>query len=241
MFVNKLDQPDTDRETILEKLKADLSEYCIDFTDQETEEFFENIAVSDEGALNEFLTTDRICDETIQKLIRERKIFPCFFGSALKLTGVEELLNGLLRYTGGTVYPAGFGARIFKITRDAQGNRLTHMKITGGSLKARDELSGMGEASFQSGGQIRRREPWTEKINQIRLYSGEKFETHAEVTAGEICAVTGLTKTRAGEGLGFERGTVRPELSPILSYSVLLPDGMDAVEGGEAVFWGDSK
>ena len=228
VFVNKMDQPDTDRETILEKLKADLSEYCIDFTNQETEEFFENIAVSDEGALNEFLTTDRICDETIQKLIRERKIFPCFFGSALKLTGVEELLNGLLRYTGGTVYPAGFGARIFKITRDAQGNRLTHMKITGGSLKARDELSGMGEASFQSGGQIRRREPWTEKINQIRLYSGEKFETHAEVTAGEICAVTGLTKTRAGEGLGFERGTVRPELSPILSYSVLLPDGMDA-------------
>ncbi len=228
VFVNKMDQPDTDRETILEKLKADLSEYCIDFTDQETEEFFENIAVSDEGALNEFLTTDRICDETIQKLIRERKIFPCFFGSALKLTGVEELLNGLLRYTGGTVYPTGFGARIFKITRDAQGNRLTHMKITGGSLKARDELSGMGEASFQSGGQIRRREPWTEKINQIRLYSGEKFETHAEVTAGEICAVTGLTKTRAGEGLGFERGTVRPELSPILSYSVLLPDGMDA-------------
>ncbi len=228
VFVNKMDQPDTDRETILEKLKADLSEYCIDFTDQETEEFFENIAVSDEGALNEFLTTDRICDETIQKLIRERKIFPCFFGSALKLTGVEELLNGLLRYTGGTVYPAGFGARIYKITRDAQGNRLTHMKITGGSLKARDELSGMGEASFQSGGQIRRREPWTEKINQIRLYSGEKFETHAEVTAGEICAVTGLTKTRAGEGLGFERGTVRPELSPILSYSVLLPEGMDA-------------
>lgn len=228
VFVNKMDQPDTDRETILEKLKADLSEYCIDFTDQETEEFFENIAVSDEGALNEFLTTDRICDETIQKLIRERKIFPCFFGSALKLTGVEELLNGLLRYTGGMVYPTGFGARIFKITRDAQGNRLTHMKITGGSLKARDELSGMGEASFQSGGQIRRREPWTEKINQIRLYSGEKFETHAEVTAGEICAVTGLTKTRAGEGLGFERGTVRPELSPILSYSVLLPDGMDA-------------
>lgn len=228
VFVNKMDQPDTDRETILEKLKADLSEYCIDFTDQETEEFFENIAVSDEGALNEFLTTDRICDETIQKLIRERKIFPCFFGSALKLTGVEELLNGLLRYTGGTVYPTGFGARIFKITRDAQGNRLTHMKITGGSLKARDELSGTGEASFQSGGQIRRREPWTEKINQIRLYSGEKFETHAEVTAGEICAVTGLTKTRAGEGLGFERGTVRPELSPILSYSVLLPDGMDA-------------
>ncbi len=228
VFVNKMDQPDTDRETILEKLKADLSEYCIDFTDQETEEFFENIAVSDEGALNEFLTTDRICDETIQKLIRERKLFPCFFGSALKLTGVEELLNGLLRYTGGTVYPTGFGARIFKITRDAQGNRLTHMKITGGSLKARDELSGMGEASFQSGGQIRRRELWTEKINQIRLYSGEKFETHAEVTAGEICAVTGLTKTRAGEGLGFERGTVRPELSPILSYSVLLPDGMDA-------------
>ncbi len=228
VFVNKMDQPDTDRETILEKLKADLSEYCIDFTNQETEEFFENIAVSDEGALNEFLTTDRICDETIQKLIRERKIFPCFFGSALKLTGVEELLNGLLRYTGGTVYPTGFGARIYKITRDAQGNRLTHMKITGGSLKARDELSGMGEASFQSGGQIRRREPWTEKINQIRLYSGEKFETHAEVTAGEICAVTGLTKTRAGEGLGFERGTVRPELSPILSYSVLLPDGMDA-------------
>ncbi len=228
VFVNKMDQPDTDRETILEKLKADLSEFCMDFTCQETEEFFENIAVSDEGALNEFLTTDRVCDETIQKLIRERKIFPCFFGSALKLTGVEELLNGLLRYTGGTVYPAGFGARIYKITRDAQGNRLTHMKITGGSLKARDELSGTGEASFQGGGQIRTREPWTEKINQIRLYSGEKFETPAEVTAGEICAVTGLTKTRAGEGLGFERGTVHPELSPILSYSVLLPEGMDA-------------
>lgn len=228
LFINKMDQPDTDREAIFQKLNKDLSEACVDFTCQDSEAFYETIAVSDEAVLNEFLTTDRVCDSTIQKLIRERKIFPCFFGSALKFTGVKELLEGLARFAPETVYPEGFGARVFKITRDAQGNRLTHMKITGGCLKSRDMLSGTVGASFSAGGKLREKEEWTEKINQIRLYSGEKYETPTEVSAGEICAVTGLSRTRAGEGLGFETGTVYPELSPILSYSVLLPEGMDA-------------
>ncbi|MCM1135827.1 MAG: TetM/TetW/TetO/TetS family tetracycline resistance ribosomal protection protein, partial [Clostridium sp.] len=210
LFVNKMDQPGTDKEKILSGLKGQLSEFCVDFSKQEGEEFHENLAVSDEAALNEFLEAGTVGDKTIQKLIRERKIFPCFFGSALKLQGVEELLSGLERYTGEKEYPKEFGARVFKITRDAQGNRLTHMKITGGQLQARDILLG------------------TEKINQIRIYSGEKFETPAFAGAGEICAVTGPTKTFAGEGLGFEKRTVFPELVPTLCYRLVLPEGCDA-------------
>lgn len=209
LFINKMDQPGSEREEILNGLKTQLSESCVDFSDQTVEEFFENIAVSDEEVLNEFLETGKVTDDHIRKLIRERKVFPCFFGSALKLSGVEELLQGLDIYTMEKEYPDEFGARVFKITRDMQGNRLTHMKITGGYLKAK---TAFGE----------------EKINQIRIYSGDKFETPGEVKAGEICAVTGLTGTWAGEGIGYEKETIHPELSPVLCYSILLPEGCDA-------------
>lgn len=209
LFINKMDQPDTDKEEILNELKGKLSENCVDFSNQAGEEFFESIAVSGEEALNEFLETGKVTNDHIRKLIGEREIFPCFFGSALKLLRVEELLQGLDAYTVEKIYPDEFGARVFKITHDIHGNRLTHMKITGGCLKAK---TAFGE----------------EKINQIRVYSGDKFETPGEVKAGEICAVTGLTGTWAGEGLGYETKTIHPELSPVLSYSILLPEGCDA-------------
>lgn len=220
LFINKMDRPDTDGNDILRNLRAQLSEYCVDFSYPETEAFYESIAVSEENALNEFLETGKIQKENTRKLIGKRKIFPCFFGSALKLTGVEELLNGLEEYIEEKKYPEKFGARVFKITRDVQGNRLTHMKITGGFLKARETLTGIG-ALGEAG-------VWQEKVNQIRIYSGEKFEMVSEAQAGMICAVTGLTKTFAGQGLGFEKETVYPELSPVLCYGILLPEGCDA-------------
>jgi len=226
VFVNKMDQPGTDRETIMRELKAQLSEFCMDFTGETvSEEFLESIAVSEEAALEEYLGTGSIREETIGRLIRERKIFPCFFGSALKLFGVEELLEGLDAYTAAKEYPAEFGARVFKITRDSQGNRLTHMKITGGKLKARDILSGAenGMPSPDFAKEAR----WEEKVNQIRVYSGDKYETPGEIEAGGVCAVTGLTKTWAGEGLGFESEVIRPELSAVFCHSILLPEGCD--------------
>lgn len=232
LFINKMDQPDTSQEAALRELKAQLSEFCIDFSGETgSEEFFESIAVSCESALDEFLENGRIAQETIRRLIGERKIFPCFFGSALKLFGVEELLEGLDTYTGLKKYPAEFGARVFKITRDVQKNRLTHMKITGGRLRARDILSGtekglmlQGDFSPRDNGGLL----WEEKVNQIRVYSGEKYETPGEIEAGGVCAVTGLTQTWAGEGLGFEQGVVLPELSPAFCHSILLPEGCEA-------------
>lgn len=215
LFVNKMDQPDLNKEKILGELKDLLDENCVDFSDQESEEFFENLAVSKEEILNEFLETGRVSRDHIRLLIRERRIFPCFFGSALKLAGVKELLSGLDLYTMQKIYPDEFGARVYKITRDKEGNRLTHMKITGGRLKAREVLTD------KEGG-------WEEKVNQIRIYSGDKFETTKEAAAGQICAVTGLTKTFAGEGLGYDGKTVYPELSPVICYAVLLPEGCDA-------------
>lgn len=215
LFINKMDQPDADKGNILSELKALLDENCVDFADQESEEFYESLAVSGEEALNEFLETGKIKQNNIRKLIGERKVFPCFFGSALKLTGVEELLTGVDFYTVQKKYPDDFGARVYKITRDQDGSRLTHLKITGGSLKAREVLCGK-EGS------------WKEKVNQIRIYSGEKFEQASEAEAGEICAVAGLTRTFAGEGLGHEEKTIFPELSPVICYAVLLPEGCDA-------------
>lgn len=217
LFVNKMDQPGTDKEKILNNLRALLDENCVDFSEQESEEFFENLAVAEEETLNEFLETGKVSRDPIRMLIRERRIFPCFFGSALKLTGVKELLSGLDLYTVQKDYPDKFGARVYKITRDREGNRLTHMKITGGSLKAREIIQGE-EGS------------WEEKVYQIRIYSGDKFEPAGEVRAGEICAVTGLTRTFAGEGLGHDEKIVYPELSPAICYAVLLPEGCDAAE-----------
>lgn len=224
LFVNKMDQQGTDKAAILEELRTQLSEFCVDFSENGTEAFFESIAISDEEALNEFLETGQVSGDRIKKLIKERKVFPCFFGSALKLFGVENLLKGLEQYTQEEVYSTEFGARVFKITRDIQGNRLTHMKITGGSLKAKEILSGICKEISPEG-----KRSWQEKVNQIRTYSGDKFETPGEVKAGEICAVTGLNETWAGEGLGYEKETIYPELSPVLCYSILLPDEYDAV------------
>ncbi len=243
VFINKMDQPGTDRAALLQELKAELGEFCIDFGKEAArEELFESIALSDEKALEEFLETGEIERKTIRRLVGERKLFPCFFGSDLKPFGVEELLKGLDECTGRRQYPAEFGARVFKITRDAQGNRLTHMKITGGRLKARDTLSGRGRMMtgtgrktsamerFSSGPEIglsSEESQWEEKVNQIRVYSGEKYETLGEAEAGTVCAVTGLTKTWAGEGLGFEKEALLPELSPSFCHSVLLPRGCD--------------
>ncbi len=229
VFINKMDQPGTDRDAILRELKIQLSEFCIDFSGEKaSEEFLEAVAVSEEQALEEFLETGGVGLKTIQRLIRERKIFPCFFGSALKLFGVEELLEGLDTYIETEEYPREFGARVFKITRDAQGNRLTHMKITGGRLKAKDILSGTEKLLPSRNGAGEGR--WEEKVNQIRVYSGEKFETPGEIEAGEICAVTGLTRTWAGEGLGFESEVILPELSAVFCHSILLPEGCDPAQ-----------
>ena len=226
LFVNKMDQPDTDHERILQQLKEQLSEACVDFSEPGTEAFYESIAVCEEDALNTFLEKGRIPEQQIQVLIGARKLFPCFFGSALKLWGVEELLGGLEKYIPAKEYPSAFGARVFKITRDGQGNRLTHMKITGGCLKARESLVGKGLAMENASGQ----EQWEEKVNQIRIYSGEKFEAVNQADAGTVCAVTGLTQTFAGQGLGRETEVIYPELSPVLSYRILLPEGCDALQ-----------
>ena len=229
LFINKMDQPGTDREVIQRELREKLSEYCIDFDGEiNSEEFFESIAVSSESALDEFLEMGKIGQKTIRKLIRERKIFPCFFGSALKPFGVEELLDGLDAYTQAEQYPAEFGARVFKITRDSQGNRLTHMRITGGKLKTKDILSGTERISSSvEKGQMSKNVRWEEKVNQIRVYNGERYETPGEIEAGEICAVTGLIKTWAGEGLGCVQEVILPELSPAFCHSILLPEGYD--------------
>lgn len=214
LFVNKMDQPGTDRDKLLKELRNRLDEACVDFAQAGTEAFFEHAAMCDEAVLEQFLDTGEVTDREIRRLISERRLFPCYFGSALKLTGVEELLNGIRKYSQSARYHEAFGAKIFKITRDEQGNRLTHMKITGGRLKAKDLLSD-AEGS------------WQEKVNQIRLYSGEKFEAVTDVGPGCICAVTGLTRTCPGQGLGMESASMEPVLEPVLTYEVKLPQGCD--------------
>lgn len=222
LFINKMDQAGTDRMALLQELRAGLSENCVDFSISEadfvaglpqehTVEWFEQVAMCDEDALEQFLSQDRVEQEKIREMIVDRKLFPCFFGAALKMQGVEQLLSGLEAYSLERDYPAEFGARVFKITRDQQGNRLTHMKITGGQMKVK-------AAPTDS----------EEKVNQIRIYSGEKYETVPLIEAGCICTVTGLSDTYPGQGLGSEAGTSLPILEPVLSYRILLPEGMDA-------------
>ena len=174
-------------------------------------------------------------DEQVRRMITGRKVFPCFFGSALKLTGVQELLAGIAKWTEEKQYPETFGARVFKIARDAQGGRLTYMKITGGSLKVKAQLRGPirrrqeagGEAEDTLSGKDASAGEWEEKVNQIRIYNGTKFETVDAASAGTVCAVTGLTQTQAGDGLGAEDEQVVPLLEPVLTYRVELPEGSD--------------
>lgn len=228
LFVNKMDQPGADQEKILAGIQNQLSGNCVDFTllvgtaateskgaalEADMQEAMEAVAICDEELLNSFLTDGRISQEQLREKIAERKVFPCLFGSALRLQGIEALLSAIEAYAPEKTYPEAFGARVFKVTRDSQGSRLTHMKITGGTLKAKMELTCA--------------EDKTEKVNQIRVYSGERFEAVNEAVAGSVCAVTGLLGTMAGQGLGMEKNLESPFLTPVLSYCLLLPEGTD--------------
>ena len=217
LFINKMDQPETDREALLAEVKEKLDANCVDFSaDQTDEEWKEQVAVCDEQVMEAYLEGEEISREQIRQMIRERKLFPCYFGSALKMTGVEEFLDDLKLRIRETSYPETFGAKIYKITRDNQGERLTHMKITGGTLKVKSVLS--NGRPGETGESI-----WQEKVNQIRIYSGEKYTMVSEVKAGTVCAVTGLTATYPGQGLGSEQASDMPVLEPVLSYRIGLP------------------
>ena len=218
LFINKMDQPGTDRETLLVELKEKLDTNCVDFSaDQTSEDWKEQVAVCDEQVMEAYLEGEEISRVQIQKMIRERKLFPCYFGSALKLTGVKEFLEDLKLRIRESSYPESFGAKIYKITRDSQGERLSHMKITGGALKVKSVLSN-GKPGERGEG------IWQEKVNQIRIYSGEKYTMVSEVKAGTVCAVTGLTATYPGQGLGSEQASDMPVLEPVLSYRIGLPE-----------------
>ena len=212
LFVNKMDLAGADRAALLGELKGRLDEGCVDMDDQEA--LFEQAALCDEGLLEDYLETGAVPDIALTALMARRKLFPCWFGSALKLEGVEEFLHGLERYAPRPEYPAGFGARIFKISRDGQGARLTWMKITGGSLKVKTVLEGPG---------------WSDKADQLRVYSGAKFQPVDQAPAGSVVAVTGLPSAAAGQGLGFEAEGTPPALEPVLTYQVILPQGQDPV------------
>ena len=230
LFVNKMDQQGTDHDALLADLKNHLHENCVDFGKTEASEDtfspeqMENIAVCDEKLLEKYLETGS--DDCESALIAQRKVFPCFFGSALKMEGVEEFLNGLRTYTKEPKRRETFGAKVFKIARDEQGNRLTYMKITGGSLKVKTLLSSEGVGQSLPGRKVEE-SSWEEKVDQIRLYSGAKYETTQEAEAGLVCAVTGLTKTYPGEGLGVESESELPVLEPVLNYQIILPDECD--------------
>lgn len=211
LFINKMDQDGTQKDQLLKELQERLSSGCIDFGEKGSDEFYEMIAMEDEALLDHYLESGEITESKIREMIAERKIFPCFFGSALKLQGVNEFLSDFAFYTKEREYPEEFGARIFKITRDENGNRLTHLKVTGGNLKVKTVI-------IES----------DEKINQIRIYSGEKYETVNELQAGRICAVTGLSDTIPGQCLGAEQGGYEPVLEPVLTYQMILPEETSA-------------
>ncbi len=217
LFVNKMDQPDTDRQKILRQLKTQLSDGCIAFDDTDSAQFWEEIAMCSENALEEYLSSGTVEDDLIQEMIVQRKIIPCYFGSALKYEGVTEFLQGFCRYSRQKDYSPEFGAKVFKIARDESGQRLTYLKITGGRLKVREALRD-------------EKKGWEEKVSQIRIYSGAKYETVHEVDAGGICAVVGLSRTYPGEGLGTEEDSILPVLDPVLTYRILLPKSCDAVQ-----------
>lgn len=222
LFINKMDQEGTEKDRLMEELKRRLSDGCIPFSGKEPEgDILECIAVTEEAAMEEYLETEKLAPGTLRRLIRRRKVFPCYFGSALKLWGVKELLRGLEIYTEMPEYSKEFGAKVYKVSRDVSGARLTHMKITGGCLKVKEML-----ASRKTGAE-EAESVWEEKVNQIRIYSGEKYELVQEAPTGTICAVTGLSQTYPGEGLGAEKESVPPMLEPVLSYRILLPEEAD--------------
>lgn len=209
IFVNKMDMDGSDKDAVFQNIRKKLDGDCVDFSSGDRDE---QIAMADERLLDTYLDSGMVETEDIIEAILDRKIFPCFWGSALKLSGVQELLDAMNIYMVMPAYNAEFGGRIFKISRDAKGERLTNMKVTGGSLKCREQIEG------------------TEgKVNQIRIYSGARYETVEEVPAGTVCAVTGLGETSAGQGVGCEQENVFAGLEPVLSYKVSYPEDKDAV------------
>ena len=206
LFVNKMDLPGADREDVLAQLRRRLSQGCVDFGSATLEE---DAAVCDEGVLERYLETGRLERDDLVEMIRRRQVFPCFFGSALKLEGVDALLEGLAEYGPVPEYPAEFGARVFKVSRDGQGARLTHLKVTGGTLHVKDLISSRAEG-------LTGESAWEEKADQLRIYSGAKFRPVEEAPAGTVCAVTGLSHTVPGMGLGWEQDWTSPVLEPVL-------------------------
>jgi translation elongation factor EF-G len=266
LFVNKMDQPGTNHDHLLQDLQHVLDERCIEFVFSTgddidagavvdaleqpvedsgnmilTEKTQDAVAMCEEALMEEFLQKGILSCASIQRAVAAREVFPCFFGSALKLDGVRELIQGLTTYADvQRDASASFGAKIYKISRDNQGNRLTHMKITSGSLKVKSviEHSGHKEESLQAASQVeqadtlqtnslKRTSVLQEKVNQIRIYSGASYSVEQEVSAGQVCAVTGLENSYCGEGLGVEADSVRPVLEPVLNYQLILPEGED--------------
>lgn len=232
IFINKMDAPAADKTKLLNQLKKRFSDGCIDFTGSHDDnaalaDVMEDIAMQSETAMELYLKSGTIQDETIREMIADRVLFPCFFGSALKMDGIDEFVAGFERYVREPEYDSEFGARIYKVSHDVQGNRLTWLKVTGGEFKAKTMLSGtarvgadLGESKIDDDGM------WHEKADQVRVYSGAKFTTVDSVVAGTVCAVTGLTRTFPGAGLGKEPDGVNPVLQPVLTYT-LLPGECD--------------
>ena len=219
LFINKMDLAGSDRAARLAELQSQLSDGCIDCGDgADPAVRAEGLALCDEALMERYLDGQAVGDADVQALVGARKAFPCYFGAALRLEGVEALLDGMARFCTQPAYPAEFGARVFKIARDEQGARLTYLKITGGTLRVKDTLAGPDAD----------KPAWQEKVNQIRIYSGAKYQTVQQAEAGTVCAVTGLTHTRPGEGLGSARDGQLPALEPVLNYCVQPPDGCDA-------------
>ena len=213
-FINKTDLAGADKNRVTEELKSEFHENVVDFSEEDREILKENLAVCDEAVMHEYFETGDISEETVRKAIKQSNIFPCFAGSALKMEGVEAFLRAFALLTEQSTPLAKFGAKVFKINQDDKGQRLTFLKITGGSLKVKNLLE------TEEGTQ--------EKVNEIRIYSGEKYQSADVAESGTVCAVTGLTKSYAGQGLGFEKNAEKLTAEPIFNYRVILPQGVDA-------------
>lgn len=216
LFINKMDLAGTDKSALMERLTQTLSAECVDFS-APPQERDEALALCDEAALESLLERGSIDDSLISEMIKSRKVFPCFFGSALKMDGVEDFLSALARFTVAPEYPSEFGAKVFKISRDAQGGRLTWLKVTGGALRVKAPLTYRAQ-----------NQDYNEKADQLRLYSGVKFRALEKAGAGSVVAVTGLSHSYVGLGLGTEAEASAPLLQPVLTYQLVLPDGADA-------------
>lgn len=213
LFVTKMDFGRRDRDCLMESLRHELGEGCVDFTPAARDRRMEQLATCREDALEAYLDTGMVPEELVRQLVRQRQVFPCWFGSGLKLEGIDEFLEGLARYVEPPAYSAAFSARVFKISHDAQGKRLTHLKVTGGTLRVRDAISYGGRQ---------------EKAAQLRIYTGGRFRPVDQVPAGGICAVQGLTATWGGQGLGEREEAVRPVLEPVMRYRMALPPDCDS-------------